>query len=327
MVPAVRPVSAFVDAPYRGQEPVLPHGAKDSGSADPDPLPPQHGPDLPVPLREERALLEHCSHLLQRLSIGGSGLRASLLEHAPPRRRPAPPLLRRPATTHRRGGIDTRAGRAKDRADHGERVAPIRRRAHHPSDLLSFLRSSVKPLVYWRQHPRAVVWKSAGTSLSPHEGFSSEKDCESSSSVLLSLMRPVSADLRPGCTGAGRGRFPTRDLSRGSGLCSTSGSTSARSGTKPHCSPTRMRSSGACAFAPTAPGSSVLPNVWVAWAPLILRSAWRPRASTGSRSTAGSWAGGSPSCSCSTRCKRKPSATPICAGARRTESMPSRSRG
>src|SRR5690606_39782409 len=95
-------------------------------------LPPQHGPDLPVPLREERALLEHCSDLLQELSIGVSGLRASLLEHAP--------LLRRPATTHRRRGIDTRAGRAKDRADHGERVAPIRRRAHHPSDLLSFLR-------------------------------------------------------------------------------------------------------------------------------------------------------------------------------------------
>src|SRR5690606_18696166 len=105
--------------------------AKDSVSADPDPLPPQHGPDLPVPLREERALLEHCSDLLQELSIGVSGLRASLLEHAP--------LLRRPATTHRRRGIDTRAGRAKDRADHGERVAPIRRRAHHPSDLLSFL--------------------------------------------------------------------------------------------------------------------------------------------------------------------------------------------
>src|SRR5690625_1918057 len=135
---AVRPVTALVDSPHRGKEPVLPHEAKDSVSADPNPFAPQHGPDLPVPLREERALLEHCSDLLQELSIGVSGLRASLFEHAP--------LLRRPATTHRRRGIDTRAGRAKDRADHGERVAPIRRRAHHPSDLLSFLRSSVKPL-------------------------------------------------------------------------------------------------------------------------------------------------------------------------------------
>src|SRR5690625_2211171 len=135
---AVRPVTALVDSPHRGKEPVLPHEAKDSVSADPNPFAPQHGPDLPVPLREERALLEHCSDLLQELSIGVSGLRASLFEHTP--------FHRRPAATQRHRGIDTRASRTKDRANQGERVAPIRRRAHHPSDLLSFLRSSVKPL-------------------------------------------------------------------------------------------------------------------------------------------------------------------------------------
>src|SRR5690625_2282979 len=43
---AVRPVTALVDSPHRGKEPVLPHEAKDSVSADPNPFAPQHGPDL-----------------------------------------------------------------------------------------------------------------------------------------------------------------------------------------------------------------------------------------------------------------------------------------
>jgi len=84
--------------PHRSKEPVFSHEAKDSVSADPNPFHPQHGPDLTVPLGEKRALLKYGPDLLQELSIGVSGLRASLFEHTP--------LLLRPATTRRRCGIE-----------------------------------------------------------------------------------------------------------------------------------------------------------------------------------------------------------------------------